>query len=287
MSHVCFCVHWFTSHRTFESAQMFLIKKKMFSHVLNTFICLFLSFCKRFGFSFFLSHDEFSPLLEHSNQFFVFNWRNAVTMETIWRWLTRMIFCSSMMIKAKNIIMKERTWINRVISEIMFSVFGRQTSHCVSVGIHRGTSLEWTCCAPTGRARSHRTSWLSSRSFRCVRLQSKGCCFLHCWHRSGAVHDRLYGSCVARTYWVFPCVFLILDCNTLHTELTLSHETVHILLHGSRPPDSSALSQRSSHEHWVSIASDTVQYTRTPLLKTFFIHRWTDNGKYKITSYRL
>ena len=38
--------------------------------------------------------------------------------------------------------------------------------------------------APRGRARSHRTSRLSSRSFRGVRLQSKGCCRLHCWLRS-------------------------------------------------------------------------------------------------------
>ena len=38
--------------------------------------------------------------------------------------------------------------------------------------------------APRGWARSHRTSRLSSRSFRGVRLQSKGCCRLHCWLRS-------------------------------------------------------------------------------------------------------
>ena len=38
--------------------------------------------------------------------------------------------------------------------------------------------------APRGRARLHRTSRLSSRSFRGVRLQSKGCCCLHCWLRS-------------------------------------------------------------------------------------------------------
>ena len=38
--------------------------------------------------------------------------------------------------------------------------------------------------APRGRARLHRTSRLSSRSFRGVTLQSKGGCRLHCWLRS-------------------------------------------------------------------------------------------------------
>ena len=42
---------------------------------------------------------------------------------------------------------------------------------------HAGLGLElveWTCFAPTKRARSHRTSRLSSRSSRSVRLQCKG-----------------------------------------------------------------------------------------------------------------
>ena len=52
---------------------------------------------------------------------------------------------------------------------------------------HAGLGLElveWTCFAPAKRARSHRTSRLSSRSSRGVRLQCKGCCRLHCWLRS-------------------------------------------------------------------------------------------------------
>ena len=48
-----------------------------------------------------------------------------------------------MMIKTKNIIMEERIWINRVISEIMFSIFAprhctvaRRAYHYSSRGTH-------------------------------------------------------------------------------------------------------------------------------------------------------
>ena len=64
-------------------------------------------------------------------------------------------------------------------------------SPCMLCWLSSMIFLEWTCCAPTRRARSHRTSLRSSRSFRGVRLQSKCCCPLHCWLLCGPRTQRM------------------------------------------------------------------------------------------------
>ena len=77
-------------------------------------------------------------------------------------------------------------------STLALSCFGKKRQAIVVSVRHPSRNfLEWTCCAPTNRASSHRTSWLSSRSFRGVRLQRKGCCRLHCWLRSGPRTQRM------------------------------------------------------------------------------------------------
>ena len=69
----------------------------------------------------------------------------------------------SMMIKAKNIIMKERIWIsvkltiqNRV-AKVDVEPNATSWTHSRSSNVQE-VGLEWTCCAPKRQARTHRTS---------------------------------------------------------------------------------------------------------------------------------
>ena len=61
---------------------------------------------------------------------------------------------------------------------------------CVSVGIHRGTCWNGhVLLRQDGHAHTEHHNY--RQSFHGVKLQSKGCCRLHCWHRSGPKTQRM------------------------------------------------------------------------------------------------
>ena len=109
--------------------------------------------------------------------------------------------------------------------------------------------MDMLCSNKTG-TRTQSIMTIESRLPWCETLkQGLCCCCLHCWQRSGAVHDRLYWSCVrSRTASVtvqfcrsLVHVFVILDCNSLHICRICFWSSVH-LLHGSSHQILSAVS---------------------------------------------